>query len=198
MSKAVLFDFGNVLYRFDYELFFNAVAVDGGGEVSYMREILFGPDAALAERFETGHMTRRQFFTEFRRQSGVTLSETEIEKRFVPIFAPNQPMIDFARTLAPRTPIGLISNTNEVHFESFIREIPIFSLFSVVVLSYVVGTMKPGREIFESATEELGLAPEECVFIDDLEDNVSAAASLGFKAVHYRFDMDIPSIIATL
>jgi len=57
------------------------------------------------------------------------------------------------------------------------------SLFDVVVISGEVGMRKPEERIFRHAVDLLGLAPEECVFIDDLEVNVTAAEGVGMTGV---------------
>jgi putative hydrolase of the HAD superfamily len=56
-------------------------------------------------------------------------------------------------------------------------------LFDTVVLSGEVGMRKPEKEIFLHAAETLGLAPGECVFIDDMEANVAAAQACGMTGV---------------
>jgi len=56
-------------------------------------------------------------------------------------------------------------------------------LFDTVVLSGEVGMRKPEKEIFFYAAATLGLAPAECVFIDDMEANVAAAQACGMTGV---------------
>jgi putative hydrolase of the HAD superfamily len=56
-------------------------------------------------------------------------------------------------------------------------------LFDVVVISCEVGMRKPERGIFLHAAQALGLAPAECVFIDDMKANVAAAAGCGMTGV---------------
>jgi putative hydrolase of the HAD superfamily len=59
------------------------------------------------------------------------------------------------------------------------------SLFDTVVLSGEVGMRKPEEQIFLHAAETLGLAPQDCVFIDDIEANVAAAVACGMTGVHH-------------
>jgi putative hydrolase of the HAD superfamily len=59
-------------------------------------------------------------------------------------------------------------------------------LFDVVVISSEVGMRKPEERIFLHAATGLGLTPGECVFIDDIEANVTAAADLGMIGLHHR------------
>jgi putative hydrolase of the HAD superfamily len=56
-------------------------------------------------------------------------------------------------------------------------------LFDAVVISGKVGMRKPERGIFLHAAQALGLAPDECVFIDDMKANVAAAADCGMTGV---------------
>jgi putative hydrolase of the HAD superfamily len=56
-------------------------------------------------------------------------------------------------------------------------------MFDVVVISGEVGMRKPEERIFRHAAGLLGLAPAQCVFIDDIEVNVAAAEALGMTAI---------------
>jgi len=59
-------------------------------------------------------------------------------------------------------------------------------LFDVIVISGEVGMRKPEERIFRHTAELLGLEPEECVFIDDVEANITAAQAIGLAALHHR------------
>ncbi len=58
-------------------------------------------------------------------------------------------------------------------------------LFDAVVISGEVGMRKPEPRIFHHAAGLLGVAPGECVFVDDLEANVIAAVGCGMTGVHH-------------
>jgi len=58
-------------------------------------------------------------------------------------------------------------------------------LFDTVVISGEVGMRKPEEGIFLHATRALGLPPQECVFIDDIEANVAAAVACGMTGLHH-------------
>jgi putative hydrolase of the HAD superfamily len=57
------------------------------------------------------------------------------------------------------------------------------SLFDAVIISGEVGMRKPEEGIFLRAADALGLAPASCVFIDDMEANVTAAAQCGMTGL---------------
>jgi HAD superfamily hydrolase (TIGR01509 family) len=61
-------------------------------------------------------------------------------------------------------------------------------LFEVIVDSAFVGLRKPEPQIYELTLERIGggVGAADCLFVDDVEDNVAAARKLGMTAVHYR------------
>jgi putative hydrolase of the HAD superfamily len=101
---------------------------------------------------------------------------------------PNRPMIDFVREVRDRGLRTALLTNNVREWEPLwrgkLREID--ELFEVVVDSAFVGMRKPDPAIYELTVARLGVAPEECVFVDDLEINCDAARSLGMSAVRFE------------
>ena len=58
-------------------------------------------------------------------------------------------------------------------------------LFDTVVLSGIAGVAKPDPAAYRLVAERLGVAPERCVFVDDLRRNVLGAAAVGMTGVHH-------------
>lgn len=56
-------------------------------------------------------------------------------------------------------------------------------IFDIVVESCKVKMRKPFPEIYLLTAEKLGLKPEQCVFIDDLEANIEGAKKVGMKGI---------------
>jgi putative hydrolase of the HAD superfamily len=54
------------------------------------------------------------------------------------------------------------------------------------VISGDEGMHKPEPEIYELGCERVGLAPAECVFVDDLRENCEGAEAVGMTAVLHR------------
>ncbi|NUR98129.1 MAG: HAD family phosphatase [Kribbellaceae bacterium] len=62
-------------------------------------------------------------------------------------------------------------------------------MFDDIVISGEVGLRKPEPEIFRLAAGRLGLEPAECVFVDDLQQNVDGARAVGMTAIlHTEYD----------
>jgi putative hydrolase of the HAD superfamily len=63
--------------------------------------------------------------------------------------------------------------------------------FEVVVDAAEEGLRKPAPEIYLRVAERLGVAPERCVFVDDLTINCEGAAAVGMRP--FRFDVTAPT-----
>jgi FMN phosphatase YigB (HAD superfamily) len=77
----------------------------------------------------------------------------------------------------------MLSNTNELHYTHNICTVAVFPLFDAVTLSFEVKAMKPARPMYDDILEKLAVTPEECVYIDDLNENVITANFLGMRGI---------------
>jgi putative hydrolase of the HAD superfamily len=78
---------------------------------------------------------------------------------------------------------GLLTNISRDGEAQFRELFPVDELFDVIVDSSKVGLRKPDPEIYRLTCTRLGLAPERCLFIDDLLCNVEAASALGMETI---------------
>jgi putative hydrolase of the HAD superfamily len=87
--------------------------------------------------------------------------------------------------LAERAKLALISNTDPIHVEHMERDFPFVKHFPVRVYSCAIGATKPSPKIYRRALSELGVAPQESLYIDDVEPFVEAARQLGMTGIHF-------------
>lgn len=137
-----------------------------------------------------------------------TLREQEFEQRFATIlkveseglidglFAgvkPDTAMLDAvraAREAGIRT--VLVSNSWGVH--RYPHDL-FAEIFDGIVISGEEGTRKPAKRMYELGAERAGVAPELCVFVDDLPFNLTPAEELGMATVHHTSaDTTIPRL----
>ena len=83
----------------------------------------------------------------------------------------------------------MLSNADNTLMRRLTDEHRIHHLFDDIICSADVGMAKPEPEIYALAARRLGLPPEACVFIDDLETNVQAAREAGMHGVCFRIDL---------
>ena len=115
---------------------------------------------------------------------------------------PNAQMIQFVRELRSRGVRAALLTNNVREWEPLWRsKLPeVDELFEVVVDSAFVGLRKPDPAIFELTLQRLGgVAPERCVFLDDLDVNCEAARRLGMAAVRFETaEQAIPAVESAL
>ena len=183
MIRGVIFDFGNVISSFDVGNFLGKLRDWSGVEVGILRERVYG--SGLHSRYERGDITSERFYREISLLTGARVSAEEFAEGFTDIFTPLESTHGLIRALKGRYRLGLLSNTNEWHFERHIRGVPVFPLFDAVTLSFEVRALKPAPEIYRDALRKLSLPPEACVFIDDIREYADGAAAVGIRGIRY-------------
>jgi len=113
---------------------------------------------------------------------------------------PIEPNLELARALGGSYKLSILSNADLTLRDRLEREMQIHHLFDDIVCSAEVGMAKPEAEIFQLAAARLGMTPEECVFVDDWDQNVDAARAVGMTGVCYRVDKgdDLAALLAAV
>ncbi len=191
--RGVIFDFGNVIYRFDNGRMLAGLSSLCGRSGEELAGLL--GQSTLPEDYEAGRVDSPDFLAGISRLCGFPFEEEAFRRVFTEIFTPIESTLELIRRLAPRYRMGLISNTNPWHFAHAIRTCEVFPLFGAVTLSFELKALKPDRRLFEDALVRLGLPAEACVFIDDRPDFAEEATRLGMHGFTYT---DHPNLIREL
>lgn len=95
--------------------------------------------------------------------------------------------------------IYVLSNTSSI-FHILLDSV--LSKVSYVLDGYVISCevkmMKPQKEIYLSLVNKYQLDIKDCIFLDDLEENVEAARTLGIKAFQIKERKEISNILKDL
>ena len=83
--------------------------------------------------------------------------------------------------------IGIISDTT-LSLQKSLEVLGLDKFIDSYTSSKEVGVMKPNPEIYLSALAKLGVNPEECLYVDDYEEEVVGAENLGIKS--FRINRD--------
>ncbi|WP_288177438.1 HAD family hydrolase [Streptococcus pneumoniae] len=95
--------------------------------------------------------------------------------------------------------IYVLSNTSSIlHIllDSVLSKVS--SVLDGYVISCEVKMMKPQKEIYLSLVNKYQLDIKDCIFLDDLEENVEAARTLGIKAFQIKERKEISNILKDL
>jgi glucose-1-phosphatase len=179
--EALVFDIGNVIVLFDWQIFHNRIRADCPNlpteAEKHFRE--------LAIRVEIGEITGEMFTEQAVRAIGFPGDQRTFLSIWNDIFSLNVPMERTVLALKERFPLFLLSNTSELHLTYLTQNWDIFRHFRDGVYSFRAKCAKPDPRIFETAIKQFGLKAENTVYVDDLAPNVDSASSLGFEAIRY-------------
>lgn len=95
--------------------------------------------------------------------------------------------------------IYVLSNTSSIFhilLDSVLSKVS--SVLDSYVISCEVKMMKPQKEIYLSLVNKYQLDIKDCIFLDDLEENVEAARTLGIKAFQIKERKEISNILKDL
>ncbi len=176
---TIMFDLGQVIVTFDHmDLCRRASAYS-----PHAPEELFARmfSSGLVQRFETGLLEADAFYCEACRLLDLTVSLDQFKTLWMTIFTLNAPTAAIIERLRGYR-LLLLSNTNCWHFAYCLESYPVLRRFDAWILSYEVGACKPDRAIFQAALDRAAARPQQCVYIDDIEQYTEAARGLGIHA----------------
>jgi putative hydrolase of the HAD superfamily len=192
--KAVVSDFGGVVTLPLIEGFERAHA-ELGVPLDALRTAMELTASRAPEpplwTLERGQMTESDFI------AGLEAALTEVTGRPVTLdgygarlmgeLEPNQPLLDRYRLLRSQgVRLAILTNNVREWHDIWRSAFDIDALFELVVDSSFEGARKPEPRIYEITLSRLGLSASDCVFIDDVEVNVTAANELGMHGIHFN------------
>ena len=199
--KAIIFDMGGVLVDLDVEACRRAYKE--GLEFHEIDQIL-DPchQTGVLGEMEIGHITRDEFIDYVIAHSRSGVTEEDVDHALHQILVSIAPYkIALLRKLSEKYDIYMLSNNNPIatkKAEEMFREGG-FSMendFKKCYISYQMKMLKPSAEFYKAVIEDIGLPPEEILFIDDSQKNVDAAIDAGLPAVYYEPGTDLGELIA--
>ncbi|MEL6981992.1 MAG: HAD family phosphatase [Actinomycetota bacterium] len=91
---------------------------------------------------------------------------------------------------------GVLSNTNPLHWDHQNDGAIIRDLCQHAFLSYLLGAVKPDREIYDLVAAELTIEPDRILFLDDNQINVDGARAAGWQAEVAKGPAEAAAVLA--
>ena len=191
MIKNIVFDLGNVIIRWDPNYIISQYT-DNPEIHNELYEKIFASPYWLA--FDTGNLTREEVIRNIQKTTSYKYYNIIVD--IVYYWYQHCPMIDGMESLVKELKeqghnIYLLSNTN-IHFDEYKDTLPIMKYFDGYYISAIKKLIKPHREIYEDFLKEFNLQAEECIFIDDIKQNIKGAKKVGIDG--YQFDGNIEAL----
>jgi len=190
---TVIFDFGGVITASPFEAF-NRLEEERGLPRDFVRQVnARDPDSNAWARFERAEIDAAAFDRTFAAEARALGHELEGEAVLAVLAGAVRPaMVSTLDTLKSRGfAIGCITNNvpsgkgaGMARSDSAAAEIAaIMERFDHVLESSKVGVRKPDPAIYRMMCDALGVAPADCIYLDDLGINCKPAAMLGMHAI---------------
>ncbi|MGG7176871.1 HAD family hydrolase [Clostridium paraputrificum] len=183
MIKNIIFDLGRVVLDFEPKKYLMDKIKDEV-KVNKLMKVIFAGEEWI--RLDEGTITEDEAIE--RICAGNIELEKEIRMVFdnwYPMLTPIESTIEVINELKIKGyKLYFLSNFHEKAFKYVNEEYPVFKLFDGGIASYKEKLMKPNPEVYKLILEKYNLKAEECVFIDDVRENVEIAEKFGIKGIN--------------
>jgi FMN phosphatase YigB (HAD superfamily)/DNA-binding Xre family transcriptional regulator len=193
--RFVYFDINGCLVRF-FHAGFTKLAAATGARPDEVENLFWHYNDAVCR----GEMSLAEFngtLCERLKAAGINWQDYYMES-----IEPMQEMHELVNWVAERYYVGLVSNIMPGFIQVMQRQQLIPNVrFDSIVDSSVVGAIKPERKIYEVATQQAGVEPQEIMLIDDDRANLIAAERLGWQVLwfdDYRPEASVARIRSAL
>ena len=183
MIKAVIFDIGGVFSTTILERMASDLAKKHGFNPGEMIRCIHSrwPD------YKLGRIGSSEFWQAFIESSGIGETAEFLEKLSLSYIEEIPGVAGIPKKLRRKYKTAVLSNNVESWMKKFRQMFDTESMFDLVVSSHEVGMHKPNKDFFDYCLEKLGgLNPEECIFVDDQDNNSRAAKSYGFNVIQFK------------
>jgi epoxide hydrolase-like predicted phosphatase len=195
--STIIFDLGGVVLNLDIQRSISAFSKISGLTKKEVYKKFVDDDWARA--FEKGEITPNAFRDLVRNSLNNKLSDAQINLAWdAMLLELPYSRIKMLSDLRPKYRTFVLSNTNEIHVQTFDKIVSaasggklIYDFFDKVYFSSEIGMRKPDTEIYSYVLEENKLDPSTTLFIDDMKENILAAKALGIKTVHLTDQEDL-------
>ncbi len=189
--KNVIFDFGQVMIRFDPH-YMTAQYVSDPTDAALLETVVF--DRLYWDRLDSGEITDAEVLGACRERLPARLWEAaeRIYGNWYYHLPETEGMRELVRELKARGMRVLLLSNISAGFAAHAKEFPLLAEFDGCVLSAEIGMVKPHAAIFEYICKTYDIKPSESLFIDDSEKNIRGSEAFGIKG--YLFDGDVPKL----
>ncbi|HUJ19787.1 MAG TPA: HAD family phosphatase [Nitrospirota bacterium] len=196
MIKTILFDFGGVLAEEGFREGLEEIARKNGVDpVTF-----FSLADALID--ETGYLIGRageaEYWKSVRERAGVRGTDHELREEILKRFVLRQPMlacVDLLRSCG--LSVAMLSDQTN-WLEEIDRDSGLFSHFDRVFNSFRIHRSKREASTFQYVCSELGVKPEEILFIDDNKEHIGRARGIGMQTILFTTAEDFERQIREL
>ncbi len=183
--KNIIFDLGNVLTSTEKHCLDQIEKIFGNKFERSKQIVQSQTYKDLTKKLHAGFMTIEEF---------VSLACFDCKEEFTTLFANHHKYISYLEkgiaildeVKSKQYKTYILSNVHKEIWEKGLEDIrskDLLGKFDGIIASFQVNAAKPDSEIYQILLNKYSLKPEECLFIDDKEENIVAAKRLGIDGI---------------
>jgi putative hydrolase of the HAD superfamily len=184
MIKNIIFDIGNVLLKFDYHPYIKGLLKDDD-VIEHVNNAIWmtGYWNDLDKGFNTDMIFQKMLEAEPGYEEEIKLVFDNVGQ----CIKKEDYAIPWIKDLKKRGyRVLFLSNYAEHTMKANHKPLDFLPYMDGGVFSCNEGVVKPDRRIYQILLDRFSLVPEECVFLDDKEENIEAAKALGFHGIEVK------------
>jgi putative hydrolase of the HAD superfamily len=179
--RAVVFDFGGVLVEEGFREGLYDLARQQGLDPQAVYQA--ASDAIYESGYIIGQGSAEEFWQILQSKTGIAGDLNSLFLAVASRFAVRPRMFAVVRALRGQGYITAMLSDQTEWLDLLDAELHFFQDFDKVYNSYHLGKGKRDATVFDDVAKDLGLVPEQVVFVDDDPGNVERARSRGLKAL---------------
>jgi beta-phosphoglucomutase-like phosphatase (HAD superfamily) len=110
--------------------------------------------------------------------------KAELFAQMIPQVSVVRPVADYARSMYGKLPMSVASGSEEHIVRGCLSANDLLHLFDdIIITPRLVARGKPAPDMFLLAAERMGIAPEDCLVLEDGQSGIDAAEAAGMKWV---------------
>ncbi|MBI4020191.1 MAG: HAD family phosphatase [Candidatus Aenigmarchaeota archaeon] len=181
--RAIIFDVGGVVVKTEWDKFFRKYVKHSRMPASRLQSELI--ESPVWRECYKGKFSEADVWKRLERDSGID-KETigQVKRNWKKVFEIDDEVAKVVKAIRKKYEVFALTNVCR-ESASYIEKMGVYKMFDGVVISCEIGMVKPEQEIYHHILREFRLAPGECVFIDNLEQNLPPATSIGIRTVKF-------------
>jgi epoxide hydrolase-like predicted phosphatase len=183
--RAVIFDFGDVLFRTEDPRRRRKWEKHLGLPEGELVNLVF--ESEVADHSIVGQATEADVWRYVATTYSLNDEQlSELRLDFWSSWRLDAELVDFLGDLRPRYKTAILSNAWPGAREVFTQMLRLDEVVDAMIISAEEGVAKPDARIYQIAVDRIGVQPEEAVFVDDKEENVQVAQEYGIWSIQFK------------
>jgi HAD superfamily hydrolase (TIGR01509 family) len=183
--SVIVFDLGNVLIPFDYNITYNRLdKVEAGLGKKFLDQ--YKENYSLHRSFEKGELPEKEFLSKLLGFVDNKVDADTLIDIYTKVFREDKDVSSLLPLLKKKYMLVLLSNTNSIHQRYWEKEYEFVKYFDKMILSHEVKAYKPEEKIYKAVEAFTKKPPAEHLFIDDVAEYAEGARKAGWDAIHYK------------